>query len=272
MLGRSTFVAFDTETTGLWALSNRLVEIAAVKFQLESDTYQDFQTLIDPGRPIPREATAIHGITDQMVTGAPTAETAIAGFLSFCGADSILIAHNAPFDISFVGNEMDRARLAFPPNPIIDTVDIFRRIAPGLPSYSLISLSKQYKLAESQEHRGLSDAQLVRRLFLVAMRTLPAAETAEAMREKLSVYNLSDWRPEQAELPARFADLSAAVKFGSSVEIVYQGAGANESSRIIRPFQVHSLGSVYYIVAYCEKSQAERTFRLDRIISYRIIQ
>lgn len=271
MLGRATFVAFDTETTGLWAISNRLVEIAAVKFRVDSETNEEFQTLIDPGRPIPPEATAVHGVTDQMVADAPTAETAILAFLSFCGADSILIAHNAPFDISFVGNEMDRAKLAFPRNLIIDTVDIFRRYARGLASYSLLSLARHYNLAENQEHRGLSDAQLVRRLFCEAMGILPPVESAKTLAEHVAVYELSDWRPEQADLPAQFADLTAAVEHGYSVEIVYRGSGANESSRVIRPFQVHSLGSVYYIVAYCEKSQAERTFRLDRIISHRII-
>jgi DNA polymerase III epsilon subunit family exonuclease len=271
LLGRSTFVAFDTETTGLWALSNRLVEIAAVKFRADSDTREEFQTLIDPGRPIPAEANAVHGISDEMVRGSPGSAEAIAAFLNFCGPDSIWVAHNAPFDMSFVGNELNRAGLAYPPNLILDTVDIFRRFAPGLASYSLLSLARKYDLAQSQEHRGLSDADLVRRLFLIALQILPTIDSAEGIREQLSVCQLADWKPEQAELPARFSDLTAAVERGSSVEIIYRGAGGIESSRVIRPLQVHRLGGIHYIVAYCEKSQAERTFRLDRIKTYFVV-
>jgi DNA polymerase III epsilon subunit family exonuclease len=270
-LGTATFVAFDTETTGLWAISNKLVEIAAVKFRLTAPECEEFQTLINPGRPIPREATEVHGITDTMVTSAPGAEAALRLFGEFCGADSILIAHNAPFDISFIGNEMERAGIALPDNPILDTVDIFRRYFPGQLSYSLLSLSKFFGLTKEQEHRGLSDAHLVRRLFTLASRKLSEISTVAELGTLATVITMSDWQAEKAELPSVYADLSAAVEQGASVEIHYSRSTSGESVRVIRPLQVHRQGGAHYIVAFCERSQAERTFRLDRIRKYRIL-
>lgn len=271
LLARSTFVAFDTETTGLWAISNRLVEIAAVRFRFDSDTSQEFQSLINPEREIPAEAVRIHGITNEMVAAAPRSPEVLTRFLEFCGSDTLLVAHNAPFDMSFVGNELDRERIAYPPNLILDTVDIYRRFYPGIPSYSLLSLAQQFGLSQTQEHRGLSDAHLVRRLVSRALDSLPTVDDTTALRQVFSVYQMSDWKPEPSELPVQFADLASAVESRSPVEIVYQSVGAAESTRIIRPIQVQRLGSIHYIVAFCEKSQAERTFRLDRIVKYRVM-
>jgi DNA polymerase III subunit epsilon len=270
-LARSTYVAFDTETTGLWAPSNRVVELAAVKFRVDSDEIETYESLINPGRPIPAETTAIHGITDEMVAEAPSSGEVMTRFVEFCGCDSILIAHNAPFDISFIGSELDRAGMGYPSNLILDTVDIFRRYFPGQPSYSLLSLSQQFGISQSQEHRGLSDSNLVRMLFKVALPALPKISGAEELGNHLSVYHMADWRAEPAELPVAFADLAQAVEQKLAVEIVYQSSGSSPSPRIIHPIQVHRLGGVHYIVAFCERVQAERTFRLDRIITYRLI-
>ena len=265
------FVAFDTETTGLWALSHKIVEIAAVKFRIDSDTTEEFQTFVNPGRPIPVEVTAIHGITDEMVANAPDSASALTGFVEFCGADSWLVAHNAPFDMSFVGNELERAGMPYPENPILDTVDIYHRHFQGLFSYSLLSLARQFGFAQSQEHRGLSDSQLVRYLVQHAFRTIDPLRESDDLSTIASVYRMSQWRPEPSPLPAAFADLDRAVQLGLAVEIVYQATNATPSGRTIRPIQVYQLGQIHYIVAFCEKVQAERTFRLDRILSYRLV-
>jgi DNA polymerase-3 subunit epsilon len=271
LTGERVFVAFDTETTGLWALSNRIVEIAAVKFRLDSPQTGEFQSFVNPGRPIPAEVTAIHGITDEMVDQAPNSSAALAAFVDFCGEDTILVAHNAPFDISFVGNELERAGIPYPPNPILDTVDIYRRYCPGMPSYSLLSLAQHLGFASSQEHRGLSDSHLVRQLVQHAFLTFSPLQSRLPLPDLAAVYHMAQWRPEPSPLPSDFADLDRAIQQGRAVEIVYQSTNAVPSARVIRPIQVYQLGQVHYIVAYCERVEAERTFRLDRIISYKLI-
>src|SRR5210317_2168861 len=87
-LSSRTFIAFDTETTGIWAPVNRLVELSAVKFSLKEGEIATFDKLINPGRKIPEEVIKIHGITDEMVKGFPKASVVLKDFIPFCGEDS----------------------------------------------------------------------------------------------------------------------------------------------------------------------------------------
>ncbi|MEW6412327.1 MAG: exonuclease domain-containing protein [Candidatus Zixiibacteriota bacterium] len=271
-LKRQVFVAFDTETTGMWAPINRLVELAAVKFTLEDGPIETFQSLINPLRPVPEEVIEIHGITDEMVAGSPTADRVLSDFLGFCGPESILIAHNAPFDISFVGTELDRSKLTFGENPILDTVDIYHRFFPGLPSYSLLNLVRHFRISDSQAHRALSDAEFVYRLVANAAHKFADLPDSSALMKTLTVYKMTDWESEKAELPDNFADLQLAINTDGRVMIDYDHPVKPSTNRIIHPQQVFRLGSVYYINAFCEKAKAARTFRLDRIKRYRIVQ
>ncbi len=264
------FIAFDTETTGMWAAVNRVVEIAAVKFTLGDGEIGRFQTLIDPERVMPPEVIVVHGITDDMVSGQPTAAKILPKFLEFCG-DDILIAHNAPFDIGFIGYELSRAGMAFGDNLVLDTVDIFHRFFPGLPSYSLLNLIKHFRLADSQEHRALSDALFVRKLFELASEKFPSLGNKADFKKFLYVHSLKNWVDETATLPDEFADLNYAVERKVRIEIVYSGSTDPQLPRVIRPIQVIKKGRYYYIHAFCEQAGAERTFRLDRIQSYEIV-
>lgn len=99
-------IAFDTETTGLDPKRDRIVEIGAVKFD-ERGIIARFSTLIYPGIPMPEEAGRVNGITDTMLEGKPTAMEVLPDFLRFIEG-GILVAHNAPFDISFIQGELER--------------------------------------------------------------------------------------------------------------------------------------------------------------------
>lgn len=270
-LKQQTFVAFDTETTGMWAPINRVVEIAAVKFSLGNGELGSFQSLINPRRQIPPEVIRIHGITDEMVKDSPTANQVLEQFMTFCGTDSILVAHNAPFDISFVGSELHRAGLKFGPNPILDTVDIYHRFFPGLPSYSLLNLSKHFGIAQSQEHRALSDAILVHRLVANAEDKLTEINSLSDMEKLLTVHRMDAWQPESTSLPDDFVDLQQAIDSGRKVEIDYNHPVKSSATRVIHPQHVFKLGSNFYINAYCELAKGERTFRMDRILRYKVL-
>ncbi|HWR83952.1 MAG TPA: exonuclease domain-containing protein [Candidatus Deferrimicrobium sp.] len=271
-LRTQTYVAFDTETTGLWAPVNRLVEIAGVKFRLgQVEPEESFASLINPERPIPEDVVAIHGITDAMVAAAPTARAVLERFVAFCDDDSILIAHNAPFDISFVHCELGRLGLPYPENVILDTVDIYRRLHPGLESYSLLSLVSRFEIARTQEHRALSDAILVQGLFAVAASGFGDVCSVDALKSRFATYSLATWPGEEGELPPEFSELTRAIKESRRVEIIYQSPSQREHTRVIQPKQVYILGSMYYINAFCERAHGERTFRLDRIEQYQVI-
>ncbi|GAB1457177.1 3'-5' exonuclease [Spirochaetota bacterium] len=171
-LGRVRFVAFDFETTGLSAERDRVVEIGAVAFRLEEVNGQwktipdgTYESLINPGCPIPPETSAIHGIDDLGVSAAPTFKSALELFLPFI-AGSILIAHNAPFDMGFLKAETIRAGLEAPSNPAYDTIAIAKTAVSGLPSYSLKSLATAFRIQQNAAHRGGDDARVCMELFI----------------------------------------------------------------------------------------------------------
>ena len=170
-VGRVRFVAFDFETTGLSSVSDRIVEIGAVGFRLEEGESGwlpavdgTYETLVNPGRPIPPEVTAIHGIDDLSVSSAPAFLEAAKGFLHFIEG-SILVAHNAPFDLGFLAAETARAGIENPPNPAYDTIAIAKTAVSGLPSYSLKALASSFRIDQMAAHRGADDARVCMELF-----------------------------------------------------------------------------------------------------------
>ncbi|NOY89229.1 MAG: WYL domain-containing protein [FCB group bacterium] len=270
-LQQQTFVAFDTETTGMWAPINQLVEIAAVKFKLVDSQKEEFQSLVNPEREIPQDVIEIHGITNEMVKNAPTLKSILTQFRDFCGNDSILIAHNAPFDISFIGNSLNRLGLKGGKNLILDTVDIYRRFFPDLRSYSLQNLIKHFHIAQEQQHRALSDALMVVLLFQKALTKFPPINCRDDFKKFMITYTMSHWKQNLSKLPESYADFNEAIEKKLKVEIDYDPPQKASQKRIIHPQQVYKLGSIYYISSYCELAQAERVFRLDRILKYKVL-
>jgi DNA polymerase III epsilon subunit family exonuclease len=266
-----TFVAFDTETTGLWAPSHRIVEIGAVRFRLGDESSETFASLVNPQRPMPPEVIGIHGITDDMVADAPTIDDVLRRFLDFCG-DAVLVAHNAPFDISFVGCELERCGMSFGDNLILDTVDIYRRLFPGLPGYSLLTLAQQLSISQTQAHRALADAEYVCRLLRHAAAQFPLIGNSEALSAAFTTYRMQFWRSDPAVIPVGFEDLALALDERRRIRIRYRSTGQEAAWRVVRPLGVHALGDRLYLNAHCEKVNAERTFRFDRIESYELLE
>lgn len=165
------FVAFDFETTGLSPANDRIVEIGAVRFELfEADgrwqqrLLDSYATLVNPGRPIPGQASAVHGIYDLDVSGAPAFAEAATSFFPFL-TDAVLIAHNASFDSGFLSAEAERARLPCPDNPVYDTIPLARAARPRLPSYALGKLAASFGIRQSAAHRGEDDARVCMEIF-----------------------------------------------------------------------------------------------------------
>lgn len=265
------FVAFDTETTGIWAATNRIVEIGAVKFRLGQRRTDRFSELINPERDIPAEVIEIHRITNSMVRSARTVESVLEDFIEFCGPDSVLLAHNALFDISFVGCESDRVGLPLMENRILDTVDLFRKYRPGLDSYALESLMRKFRLGTDQNHRAADDAILVWKLFEMVAQDFPIFTQSGEFKRAFTFYKMSQWQRDERPLPGQYRDIARAVEEERSMEIVYASDGQPPSARTIWPRRIHNLRTVFYVTAYCEKVEAERTFRLDRMRSFHLV-
>lgn len=160
-------VVIDVETTGLSPRQgHRVIEIGAVAME-QGVIIEEFSTLINAGVPVPYVVQAIHGITDEMLEGQPTPEQILPSFHTFI-ADSVLVAHNAPFDVRFLRHEFARFGTALP-HRWFCTLELSRRRLPRLPDHTLETVYRHlFPEAElhRQRHRALDDARMAARIWL----------------------------------------------------------------------------------------------------------
>ena len=181
-----SFVAFDTETTGLYPWTDKIIEIGAVRFR-DGRPVETFDTMVNPGIHIPEIVTRINNITDEMVAGAPGIEDALRAFEEFVGSDP-LVGHNIDFDLQFVrgaGSILpDSGRL------YIDTVELARKMVKGpdkvydqatgkwkndynsdyeVKSHGLGAMCEFYGLEHGVLHRADEDALMTGRLLMAMM-------------------------------------------------------------------------------------------------------
>jgi DNA polymerase III subunit epsilon len=261
-----SFVALDTETTGLFPIMHRLVEVGAVRFRLDGQELATFQTLINPEIPIPKDVQHVHGITDRMVRGKPTIEYVLPQFIEFLGHhDTILLAHNAPFDLGFLAMALTRLRITYPPHYLLDTLDMARRLYPAWPSHSLEYVATRLKVAKRAEHRALSDARLVKDIFPAVLQHVPAVRTITDLARFSLPLTFADAPVFAIEPPPGFEALTTALSERCAITIVYEHGWQRPQPRMITPRLVLEVHGVAYVIAHCHLSGAERTFRLDRI-------
>lgn len=170
-------IAVDTETTGLSpAEGHTLVEVATVTIA-DGQIGETWSSLVRPGRPIPADAAAVHGITDAMVADAPPAATVAGELRRRCG-DLPLVFHNASFDLPFLIEFLRRTSQAPLLNPIVDTLGLARGLM-GTGGNSLAALATRFGLPNEPRHRALGDALTTARLFLALS---PRWETEREVR------------------------------------------------------------------------------------------
>lgn len=156
------YVVFDVETTGFSPFKDRLTEIGAVKYS-GGVIGEKFDTFVNPHMPIPYKVVELTGITDEMVRTAPDEKDAVKEFLDFCG-DAVLVAHNAPFDISFITAACERSGYAFEPT-YIDTVVMARALMPDLKNHKLDTVAAGLELGDFNHHRACDDAAILSEIF-----------------------------------------------------------------------------------------------------------
>ena len=172
-----TFVVFDLETTGLTAASERITEIGAVKM-VNGEITDTFSRLVNPGMPIPAEVVDLTGITNDMVKDAPGEETVIPEFLEFIGKDTVLVAHNAPFDVGFMNAACERLDLDFE-NAYVDTLPLSRALYKNIKNYKLDTIVKHLGLSDFEHHRADADAGILAQVFQKQLEQLKKEYNAE---------------------------------------------------------------------------------------------
>lgn len=165
-LGELTYVAFDTETTGLEpSLGDEIVSVAGVRIvggRLCADDV--FDRLVDPGRPIPEPSVRIHGVSDDMVRGEAPASVVLEEFRAFCGG-AVLVAHNSAFDMAFLRrNEADNGT-AFD-QPVLDMLLLSAYLHDHAHDHAFDAVAARFGIEVEGRHTALGDATAVAEIFV----------------------------------------------------------------------------------------------------------
>lgn len=161
-IDEAVFTFIDVETTGLSPRAARVCEVAAVSFR-GADRLDTLAELINPGMPIPPEVTRIHGITDAMVKDRSSFGGVAPRLLTML-ENSVIVAHNAEFDLGFLTAEFERVGLRFPKLPVVDTLAVARK-SWKFKSNRLGNIAAELNFSNEGWHRALSDVEMTRKLF-----------------------------------------------------------------------------------------------------------
>lgn len=264
------FVAFDLETTGLSPVSCRIVEFGAVRFRLDGTEVARFEQLVDPCCPIPPEATRVHHITQPMVRGMPRVSAVLPQFVEFLGSsDTILLAHNARFDLGFLAMAMLQEQIDLPPHAVLDTLKLSRRCLSGVWNHRLETVAIHLGVAECEDHRALSDARLAMWIFRAMLQSRPAIRSVEELLGLAPPMAFDNGGVQPRAAPSGYEELELAIRRKLTVVIHYDAAGG-EAERRVTPRAIMQSKGRQYLSAFCHRDHIEKTYRLDRILRCRI--
>lgn len=272
----TVFVAFDTETTGLSPVACRLVELSGVKFTADGTEISTFQTLINPEMHIPEAASAVHGITDDMVWDQPLLQEVVPAFIEWATdpelegrrGDTVLLAHNASFDLGFLEVALCKLLMPMPRNIVLDTLSLARATIDEAANYRLQTLVEHLGLEAEGYHRALADSYHVQHLFLKILDCFADDVTIGDIAEVAGIMRFEDLSNPDAE--SEWADrpeiisIKQAIASGTDLRIRY--SGMRKTERIVTPRSVLFTRGKPYLSAFCHMASAERTFRVDKIV------
>ncbi|MDR2655495.1 MAG: PolC-type DNA polymerase III [Oscillospiraceae bacterium] len=176
----SETIVFDLETTGLSVTSERMTEIGAVKIR-GGEVLEEFNTFVNPEKPVPQKITQLTGITDEMLKDAPAESEALRKFFEFTGGCSLLIAHNSDFDGAFLREAAKRcgSKCDF---SFLDTLTLSRFLYPDLKNHKLDTLVKHFQLGKFNHHRASDDSRILAQVYF---------KMAEKLEEDFRVERIS---------------------------------------------------------------------------------
>jgi DNA polymerase-3 subunit alpha (Gram-positive type) len=261
-IAETNFVFFDVETTGLSpAFGDRVCELAMVQWQ-GGQAVAVFHSLINPGRPISRAASAINGLTDELVAKAPYFTEVAPDILKFVRA-AVLVGHNAAFDLGFLNHHLCNLQMDPIENTVIDTLALARRCF-KFPSNNLGNIARTLGLPITEEHRALGDVNTTISIFQRFLEDLKDLNIE-------SVGQLIDLQGGEIIVapvirPVLPTVVEEAIKSQGRLFIRYVTEFNEEISRIIEPLRVQIVGDKAVLVAYCPFQESELSLPLSQIM------
>jgi DNA polymerase III subunit alpha, Gram-positive type len=167
-LADDTYVVFDVETTGLSAVYDTIIELAAVKIK-NGEVIDRFESFANPHKPLSATIINLTSITDDMLQDAPEVEAVLKRFHRWA-EDAVFVAHNASFDMGFLNVGYKKVGLEKAANPVIDTLELGRLLYPELKNHRLNTLAKKLDVELTQHHRAIYDAEATGYILLKMLR------------------------------------------------------------------------------------------------------
>ena len=274
LLAEAPLAFVDVETTGLsaWA-GDRVCELGIVRCQGREEVGR-MDTLINPERPISAGARAVNGISEARVARAP-GFAAVAREVVAALEGAVIVAHNAPFDLSFLVRELSLVGLPTPGGITFDTLTLARRAYPGS-SNGLAAVAHRLGV-RTPGHRALADVLTTREVFWRLVE--PIVEAGGTVADVLAAQAMpaptrrprptpggagSDRTAAAGSQPA----LLAAIRSRARLRVSYRSAGGQLTDRVIDPLALLDQGHDMLVIAYCHLRREERTFYLGRILGW----
>lgn len=253
------FTLLDVETTGLLpAEGHRVCEVALLRVR-GGVVEACFETLIDPQRPVDPQAFAVNGISPTILRDAPRFP-AVADTLLELIDGTVLVAHNAPFDLVFLTHELDLLGRPAPLNPVLDTLSLARRLLRHQ-SYSLAALARDLDLPQPT-HRAMSDVLALQGLFTCLVNHLAESGITTLNGALRRQRGLLPDQPDPVPPPA----IAQALREGRRLRIVYSSrTTVIPVERTIQPIELTQGRSGVFLRAYCYLRNDLRSFALARI-------
>jgi DNA polymerase-3 subunit epsilon len=259
-ISNARFAFLDIETTGLspW-FGDRICQIAIVITEGRR-IKSTVDLILNPERELSPAASHINGLDESKLSAAPKFAE-ITDQLEALLKDAVIVCHNAKFDIQFLDNEYRKLGRSVEYPNLIDTL-LLARDNFDMDSYSLQFLADAFHVSKSlQESHAMTDAMTAKNVFFAMMDALKP--NGRPLDDYIGIYNSPAWPQDGAYLPI---ELSEAINSGRRLFIKYMDKDGEISERWISPTEVLGLADYIYLKAYCHTREAERTFRLDRII------
>ncbi len=262
-----TIVAFDTETSGAYPLDSDLCEIAAVKWK-NGQVIDTYQTLVKPRKEMSKFIIGIHGITNEMVESAPLVTDVITDFHKFI-ADSVVVAHHAPFDLGFIGYEFEKKNLMLPTTPALCSSLLSRKIFPESKNHKLSTLIEFFNLEKGTAHRALYDSQSCLAVLLKCIEKFgPEKSFEQFLKEQEIRLNWKDFSLYALQDTSVGNTVVSAILAGKEIDLSYRNANDHRS---LKPIGVVRNPDGDYIVAMEPPDTQPKRFYFTRIVAAKIL-
>lgn len=262
-------VAFDTETSGAFAVGSEIVEFGAVKW-FQGQIIDRLQILIKPARPMGEEVIKIHGITNEMVADCPPMKDVIGSIHKFMDG-SIGLAHHAPFDMGFITYEFEKYGLPLFTSPVFCSSLLSRKYIHGTENHKLQTLVKHFGIDGGSAHRAADDAQACLYVGLKSLEKI--GENASIQTVLQAQEKKLEWLYYSLKFPQSLAlqTVVKALEEQANLNILYEKGSKSKQMRPVQPLGIVRNPDGDYLSAICLLDLQKKRFYLQHLSEAEVV-